>query len=97
MRKTLLSTYLEKTTFKDRNSNPRQEGLIATISDIVEREESFENLPKAISKIDEYHRMLIDRSKVKDKEEFEQVANMLNLCFSMMVFDAHCSRMRGSK
>lgn len=92
MKKTLLASYIEKTTANSRNQNPREEGLIATISDIVERESSFENLPKALPKIHEYHKLLIDRSKVKDDDELEMVATMFDLCFSMMIIDRHFAR-----
>jgi len=89
MKKTLLETYMDRTTFKDRNRNPREEGLVATLSDIVEREGSFEHLPQAINKLHEYHRMSIDRMKVKDEDELERVATMMTLCFSMMLMDKH--------
>lgn len=91
-KKTLLDKYVDNTTFKERNQNPRNEGIIATISDMVEREGSFENLPKALPKIHEFHRAFIDRSKVKDDEELEKVATMFTMCFSMMVLDKHLSR-----
>ncbi|WP_176323126.1 hypothetical protein [Burkholderia vietnamiensis] len=94
MRKTLLQSYLDKTTFKQRNSNPREEGIIATISDMVEREGSFENLPKALPKIHEFHKLWIDKSTVKDEEELEKVATMFDLCFSMMVINKEFSRKR---
>ncbi|WP_175849287.1 hypothetical protein [Burkholderia cepacia] len=92
MSKTLLETYLNNTTFQERNQNPREEGIIATLSDIVERESSFENLPNALPKLHEFHRMLIDRSKVKDEEELEGVATMMTLCLSMMIMDKHFAK-----
>lgn len=97
MRKTLLQSYLDKTTFKQRNSNPREEGFISTISDMVERDGSFENLPTALPKIHEFHKMWIDKSTVKDEEELERVATMFDLCFSMMVINKEFSKNKRGK
>lgn len=91
-KKTLLDTYLNKTTFQERNRNPRNEGVIATLSDIIERENSFENLPKSIDKMHEFHKLWIDRSKVKDEDELERVATMMTLCFSMMVLNKQLTK-----
>lgn len=92
MRKTLLENYVSKTNFRERNTNPRTEGIIATLSDIIERENSFENLPKSLDKIQEFHRLIIDRSKVKDEQELETVATAMTLCLSMMIFDKHITK-----
>ena len=92
MKRTLLENYVSKTTFKERNTNPRTEGIIATLSDIIERDSSFENLPKSLEKMQEFHRLIIDRSKVKDNEELERVATTMTLCFSMMVLDKHITK-----
>jgi len=91
-KKTLLDTYLGRTTFQERNQNPRTEGIVSTLSDILEREDSFENLPKSIDKLHEFHRMSIDRSKVKDEDELERVATMMTLCYSMSLLDKHLQR-----
>lgn len=88
-KKTLLDTYLARSTFQERNRSPRTEGIIGTLSDIVERKGSFENLPQALETMHEFHRLTVDRSKVKDAEEHEKVATMMTLCFSMMLFDKH--------
>lgn len=92
MKKTLLDMYMDRTTFKERNSNPRNEGIVSTISDMVEREGSFENLPNTIPKLHEFHKLWIDRNKVKDEEELEQIATMFDICFTMMVCDKWISR-----
>lgn len=92
MKKTLLEVYADKTTLNERNSNPRNEGIVATLSDIIERESSFENLPNAIHKVHEFHKLWIDRSKVKDEEELERVATMFDACFTMMICDKWISK-----
>lgn len=88
-KKTLLQKFISSTTFRDRNTNPRLEGIVATLSDIVERESSFENLPKAIHKLHEFHRMAIDRSKVNSDDELEVEATIMTVCLSMMLLDKH--------
>lgn len=96
MRKTLLESYTDKTTFNDRNRNPREEGIIATLSDIIERDTTLENLPNALPKIHEFHKMWIDRSKVKDEDELERVATMFDVCLTMMILDKQlCKAVRG--
>lgn len=92
MSKTLLDIYLQRTTTQERNRNPREEGIIATISDIIERENSFENTPKATAKLHEFHKMLIDRSKVKDDDELERVATMMTMCLTMSIMTKHINR-----
>ena len=94
MAKTLLDTYMERTTFHERHNNPRLEGIIATLSDIVEREESYDNLPKALNQLHEFHKMFIDKNKVKDEEELEKVATMMTVCLTMMIFNKQCSKNR---
>lgn len=92
MKKTLYEKYLSKTTLKYRNSFPREEGIIAGLSDAVENESSLENLPKALHKLHEYHKLSIDRNVVEDEEELEKVALMFDFCFAMMVFDEALSK-----
>lgn len=94
MRKALLESYLDRTTFQYRNKHPRETGLMETISSIVEREGSWENLPKSLNKIHEYHRLIVDRSRVKNDDEAERIATMMTLSVSMMIFNKHLSSRR---
>lgn len=87
MRRTLYQSYLSKTTERYRNQHPREAGIMETLSEIVERKESFENLPNALPKLHEFHKLLIDKSKVKDEGELEVVATMMTACLSMMIVD----------
>lgn len=89
MKKTLHQSYLSRTTSKYRNQHPREEGIIATLSDIVERETSFENLPKALPKLHEFHKMAIDKLQVKNDEELERTATLMTVCLSMLIIDKH--------
>ncbi len=91
MRKTLYEKYIDSTTFSQRNHSPRNEGIIATLSDIVEREDSFENLPLATEKLHEFNRMFIDKNKVSNQDELEKIATLMTVCLTMMIFDKHVS------
>lgn len=82
---TLYEQYIQKTTIQGRNSSPRECGMVETLSDIIEHPASRKNLPQALKGLHEFHRSLIDRSKVSSNDELERVATMMTLCFAMMV------------
>ena len=87
-RQTLLSLYLSKTTTASRNKNPREEGLVAGLSDVIERENAIINLPKALPKLNEFHSLLVDSSKKEAKE----AAELMTLCFAMCVIDKELTK-----
>ena len=93
MNKTLYENYIDRTTKLGRNKDPREEGIVSTLSDIIERECSFENLPNALPKLHEFHKLWINRSKANNnEEEIEKIATMFDICLSMMIFDRHLQR-----
>lgn len=92
MKKTLLEKYLAKTSFSKRNSNPFEEGIVGCVSDIVQSDTSVQNLQKALPQIHKFHRVLIDRSKVKDDDELEKVALCFDLYLSMMIIERALSK-----
>lgn len=87
--KTLHQKYLDNTTFKERNQNPVIEGIVETLSNCLEHEGSFTQLPKAIDKLQEFHLLFVDRNKLDKPEDHEQTATMMTLLYSMMLFEKH--------
>ncbi|HOY70985.1 MAG TPA: hypothetical protein PL131_09465 [Methylotenera sp.] len=85
--KSLLDNYLKNSTFNERNKNPLKEGVIATLSDMLEREDTAKNLPLAFDKLLEFHLSYLDRSKFKDSKEHENTAILATLCFSMIALE----------
>lgn len=87
--KTLHQKYLDNTSFKERNKNPVIEGIVETLSNCVEHEGSFTQLPKALDKLQEFHMMFIDKRRLDKVEDHEKVATMMTLLYSMMLFEKH--------
>ncbi|WP_033424915.1 hypothetical protein [Methylotenera sp. 1P/1] len=89
---TLLESYLKRTTFNERNKNPREEGIISTLSEMIEREESLNNSSKLDEKLLEFHLMYLDRNKFKGDREHENTAILATLCFKMMLINKQLSK-----
>lgn len=87
--KTLHEKYLDNTTFKERNRNPVIEGIVETLSNCVEHEGSFTQLPKALDKLQEFHLMMVGRNKLDKVEDHEKVATTMTLLYSLMLFEKH--------